>query len=128
VGVTPILVRTDELSVSMCLEISLDSALLKGKIIVWDHDSNPCVAKEMVIMEAGGAAMVLANRCLVGDVQVLPTLEVVEKEGNVVKVYVVCRKHVEPDCDDPFQRDRRRRQASARGGLVLHARAQWPHA
>jgi hypothetical protein len=112
----------------MCLEISLDPALLKGKIIVWDNDSNPCVAKEMVIMEAGGAAMVLANRCLVGDVQVLPTLEVVEKEGNVVKVYVVCRKHVEPDCDDPFQRDRRRRQASARGVLVLHARAQWPRA
>jgi subtilisin family serine protease len=84
--------RTGGLSASMCMENSLDPALLKGRIVVCDRGSSPRVAKGMVVKEAGGAAMVLANgetngEGLVGDAHVLPALAVGEKEGDAVKAY-----------------------------------------
>ncbi|KAK2630685.1 hypothetical protein QOZ80_3BG0287450 [Eleusine coracana subsp. coracana] len=84
--------RTGGLSASMCMENSIDPALVKGKIVICDRGSSPRVAKGMVVKEAGGAAMILANgeangEGLVGDAHVLPALAVGEKEGDKIKAY-----------------------------------------
>jgi hypothetical protein len=63
-----------------------------GKIVICDRGSSPRVAKGMVVKEAGGAAMVLANgeangEGLVGDAHVLPACSVGENEGDALKAY-----------------------------------------
>ncbi|KAL6596289.1 hypothetical protein ACP70R_047653 [Stipagrostis hirtigluma subsp. patula] len=85
--------RTGGLSASLCMENSIDPSLVKGKIVICDRGSSPRVAKGMVVKEAGGAAMVLANgeangEGLVGDAHVLPACSVGENEGDALKAYV----------------------------------------
>lgn len=46
---------------SFCLDGSLDSADVKGKIVFCDRGGNPTVPRGQVVKEAGGAGMVLAN-------------------------------------------------------------------
>ncbi|XP_008780995.1 subtilisin-like protease SBT1.6 [Phoenix dactylifera] len=81
------------LSASLCMENSLDPKLVKGKIVICDRGSSPRVAKGMVVKEAGGAAMILANgnsngEGLVGDAHVLPACSVGSDEGDAIKAYV----------------------------------------
>uniref|UniRef100_A0ACD5TWL5 Uncharacterized protein n=1 Tax=Avena sativa TaxID=4498 RepID=A0ACD5TWL5_AVESA len=84
--------RTGGLSASLCMENSIDPSLVAGKIVICDRGSSPRVAKGMVVKEAGGAAMVLANgeangEGLVGDAHVLPACSVGENEGDLLKAY-----------------------------------------
>ncbi|XP_062216219.1 subtilisin-like protease SBT1.6 [Phragmites australis] len=84
--------RSGGLSASLCMENSIDPSLVKGKIVICDRGSSPRVAKGMVVKEAGGAAMVLANgeangEGLVGDAHVLAACSVGEKEGDALKAY-----------------------------------------
>ncbi|KAG1361947.1 subtilisin-like protease SBT1.6 [Cocos nucifera] len=81
------------LSASLCMENSLDPKLVKGKIVICDRGSSPRVAKGMVVKDAGGAAMILANGVsnsegLVADAHVLPACAVGSDEGDAIKAYV----------------------------------------
>lgn len=84
--------RSGGLSASLCMENSIDPSLVAGKIVICDRGSSPRVAKGMVVKDAGGAAMVLANgeangEGLVGDAHVLPACSVGENEGDALKAY-----------------------------------------
>lgn len=80
------------LSASLCMENSLDSNIVKGKIVICDRGSNPRVAKGLVVKKAGGVGMILANGMsngegLVGDAHLLPACAVGADEANVIKAY-----------------------------------------
>ncbi|KAK1262503.1 Subtilisin-like protease [Acorus gramineus] len=81
------------LSASLCMENSLDPKLVKGNIVICDRGSSPRVSKGLVVKEAGGAGMILANGIsngegLVGDAHVLPACAVGSAEGDALKAYV----------------------------------------
>ncbi|KAE8690674.1 Subtilisin-like protease SBT1.7 [Hibiscus syriacus] len=85
--------KSGELSASLCMENSLDPNVVKGKIVICDRGSNPRVAKGMVVKEAGGVGMILANGAsngegLVGDAHLLPACALGSDEGDAVKKYV----------------------------------------
>ncbi|XP_052149180.1 subtilisin-like protease SBT1.6 [Oryza glaberrima] len=84
--------RSGGLSASLCMENSIDPSVVSGKIVICDRGSSPRVAKGMVVKDAGGVAMVLANGAangegLVGDAHVLPACSVGENEGDTLKAY-----------------------------------------
>ncbi|XP_047085905.1 subtilisin-like protease SBT1.6 [Lolium rigidum] len=84
--------RSGGLSASLCMENSIDPSLVAGKIVICDRGSSPRVAKGVVVKDAGGAAMVLANgeangEGLIGDAHVLPACSVGESEGDALKAY-----------------------------------------
>ncbi|KAJ6830277.1 putative subtilisin-like protease SBT1.6 [Iris pallida] len=85
--------KSSGLSASLCMENSLDPKLVMGKIVICDRGSSPRVAKGMVVKEAGGVGMVLANGIsngegLVGDAHVLPACAVGSDEGDALKSYI----------------------------------------
>ncbi|GMI88076.1 subtilisin-like serine protease 2 [Hibiscus trionum] len=85
--------KSGELSASLCMENSLDPNVVRGKIVICDRGSNPRVAKGMVVKEAGGIGMILANGAsngegLVGDAHLLPACALGSDEGDAVKKYV----------------------------------------
>lgn len=85
--------KSGGLSASLCMENSLDPKLVMGKIVICDRGSSPRVAKGLVVKEAGGVGMILANENsngegLVGDAHVLPACAVGSDEGDAVKAYV----------------------------------------
>nr|CAD1835630.1 unnamed protein product [Ananas comosus var. bracteatus] len=89
--------RTGGLSASLCMENSLDPKLVRGKIVICDRGSSPRVAKGLVVKEAGGAGMILANGAsngqgLVGDAHVLPACAVGAVEGDALKAYVAAER------------------------------------
>ncbi|XP_057525898.1 subtilisin-like protease SBT1.6 [Amaranthus tricolor] len=84
--------KTGTLSVSLCMENSLDPVEVKGKIVVCDRGSNPRVAKGVVVKKAGGVGMILANGVangegLVGDAHIIPAVSVGSNEGDLIKSY-----------------------------------------
>uniref|UniRef100_A0A0D9VRS7 Subtilisin-like protease n=1 Tax=Leersia perrieri TaxID=77586 RepID=A0A0D9VRS7_9ORYZ len=86
--------KSGGLSASLCMENSIDPSVVSGKIVICDRGSSPRVAKGMVVKDAGGVAMVLANGAangegLVGDAHVLPACSVGESEGDTLKAYAV---------------------------------------
>ncbi|KAJ0974241.1 hypothetical protein J5N97_016206 [Dioscorea zingiberensis] len=85
--------KTGGLSASLCMENSLDPKLVRGKIVICDRGSSPRVAKGLVVKEAGGVGMILANGMsngegLVGDAHMLPACAIGSDEGDAVKSYV----------------------------------------
>lgn len=85
------------LSASLCMENSLDPALIRGKIVVCDRGSNARVAKGLVVRKAGGVGMILANGVsngegLVGDAHIIPACAVGSDEGDLVKAYIASSK------------------------------------
>ena len=81
------------LAASLCMENSLDPALVKGKIVVCDRGSSPRVAKGLVVRKAGGVGMILANGIsngegLVGDAHLIPACAVGADEGDALKSYI----------------------------------------
>lgn len=85
--------KSGMLSASLCMDNSLDSRVVKGKIVICDRGSNPRVAKGVAVMKAGGVGMILANgplsgEGLVGDAHVLPACGVGADEGNAIKAYL----------------------------------------
>ncbi|KNA17675.1 hypothetical protein SOVF_077740 [Spinacia oleracea] len=84
--------KTGTLSVSLCMENSLDPKEVKGKIVICDRGSNPRVAKGVVVQKAGGVGMILANGAsngegLVGDAHLIPAVGVGSNEGDFIKSY-----------------------------------------
>ncbi|OMO92796.1 hypothetical protein COLO4_17313 [Corchorus olitorius] len=85
--------KSGVLSESLCMENSLDPNLVKGKIVICDRGSSPRVAKGLVVKQAGGVGMILANGAsngegLVGDAHLLAACALGSDEGDAVKSYV----------------------------------------
>uniref|UniRef100_A0A1D1XWS4 Subtilisin-like protease n=1 Tax=Anthurium amnicola TaxID=1678845 RepID=A0A1D1XWS4_9ARAE len=83
----------DGYSSSLCLEGSLNSGAVNGKIVVCDRGINSRAAKGEVVRKAGGVGMVLANGVfdgegLVADCHVLPAAAVGAAGGDVIRRYI----------------------------------------
>ncbi|KAK8935487.1 Subtilisin-like protease [Platanthera zijinensis] len=90
--------KSGGLSASLCMENSLDPKLVSGKIVLCDRGSSPRVAKGLVVKDAGGVGMILANGIsngegLVGDAHVLPACAVGSDEGDAVKSYIIANSN-----------------------------------
>ncbi|KAJ9132699.1 hypothetical protein P3X46_033539 [Hevea brasiliensis] len=73
--------KSGGLSTSLCMENSLDSNMVRGKIVICDQE------------KAGGVGMVLANGIsngegLVGDAHLIPACAVGSDEADAVKAYI----------------------------------------
>nr|KYP37048.1 Subtilisin-like protease [Cajanus cajan] len=82
---------------SLCLEGTLDSKLVSGKIVICDRGISPRVQKGQVVKNAGGVGMILTNTAangeeLVADCHLLPAVAIGEKEGKELKSYVLTSK------------------------------------
>ncbi|XP_050232690.1 subtilisin-like protease SBT1.5 [Mercurialis annua] len=83
----------DGYSSSLCLDGSLDSKLVKGKIVLCDRGINSRAAKGEVVKKAGGVGMILANGVfdgegLVADCHVLPATSVGANGGDEIRRYI----------------------------------------
>ncbi|KAL4178827.1 hypothetical protein AMTRI_Chr13g117130 [Amborella trichopoda] len=83
----------DGYSSSLCMENSLDPEMVRGKIVLCDRGSNARVNKGIVVKEAGGVGMILANGAgdgegLVADSHVLPAAAIGANAGDLVRSYV----------------------------------------
>ncbi|GER30234.1 subtilase family protein [Striga asiatica] len=82
---------------SLCTNGSLIPAEVKGKIVLCDRGVNARVEKGLVVKEAGGKGMVLANTAengeeLVADAHFILALQVGEKAGDGIRAYVLSQK------------------------------------
>ncbi|XP_021714988.1 subtilisin-like protease SBT1.8 [Chenopodium quinoa] len=80
-------------SSNLCMPGSLDSSLVKGKVVLCDRGVNARVEKGEVVKEAGGVGMILANTAasgeeLVADSHLLPAVAVGMKMGDEIREYV----------------------------------------
>lgn len=85
-------------SANLCMEGSLDPAIVKGKIVLCDRGISARAAKGMVVKEAGGFAMILANAVvngeeLIADSHVLPAALVGYEAGLAIKEYITQEKN-----------------------------------
>ncbi|XP_030532918.2 subtilisin-like protease SBT1.3, partial [Rhodamnia argentea] len=79
---------------SLCLEGTLNSRTVAGKIVICDRGISPRVQKGQVVKNAGGIGMILQNTPangeeLVADCHLLPAVAVGEKEGKAIKHYML---------------------------------------
>jgi subtilisin family serine protease len=79
---------------NLCMPGTLSPEKVQGKIVLCDRGTNPRVQKGLVVQEAGGAGMVLANTAangeeLVADAHLLPATAVGQKEGDSIKSYIL---------------------------------------
>ncbi|PKI73652.1 hypothetical protein CRG98_005893 [Punica granatum] len=85
-------------SSKLCVPSSLDPKLERGKVVVCDRGGNSRVEKGIVVRDAIGAGMILANTDangeeLVVDSHVLPAAAVGRKAGDVIRDYVRSSSH-----------------------------------
>ncbi|PKI71286.1 hypothetical protein CRG98_008286 [Punica granatum] len=78
---------------NLCMVGTLDSNKVAGKIVLCDRGMNSRVQKGLVVKQAGGAGMVLANTDengeeLVADAHLLPASAVGAKNGDEIRKYV----------------------------------------
>ncbi|XP_076957166.1 subtilisin-like protease SBT1.8 [Bidens hawaiensis] len=78
---------------SLCLPGSLEPDRVRGKVVLCDRGVNARVEKGMVVKEAGGVGMILANTAgsgeeLVADSHLLPALAVGRKVGDEIREYL----------------------------------------
>ncbi|WP_344610640.1 S8 family serine peptidase, partial [Dactylosporangium salmoneum] len=76
--------------VELCYPGALDSAKVKGKIVLCRRGENPRVDKSIAVRDAGGVGMVLYNpteNSLNADYHVVPTVHVDEAAGAAIKAY-----------------------------------------
>ncbi|GAB4853711.1 hypothetical protein Ancab_017903 [Ancistrocladus abbreviatus] len=78
---------------NLCLPGSLDPAWVRGKVVLCDRGTNARVEKGVVVRDAGGVGMILANTAdsgeeLVADSHLLPAVLVGMKVGNLIREYV----------------------------------------
>ncbi|KAF2287126.1 hypothetical protein GH714_038358 [Hevea brasiliensis] len=100
-------------SSNLCLPGSLEPALVRGKVVVCDRGINARVEKGVVVRDAGGIGMILANtevsgEELVADSHLLPAVSVGRKAGDMIREYV--KSHPNPTAVLSF------------GGTVLNVR------
>ncbi|XP_050388012.1 subtilisin-like protease SBT1.7 [Argentina anserina] len=79
---------------NLCMMGSLIPEKVKGKIVMCDRGVNARVQKGTVVKAAGGIGMVLSNTGangeeLVADAHLLPATAVGQKNGDVIKSYLV---------------------------------------
>ncbi|KAJ7966548.1 Subtilisin-like protease [Quillaja saponaria] len=84
---------SDSSSGNLCTTGSLIPTKVSGKIVICDRGGNPRVEKGIVVKEAGGIGMILANseyygEELVADSHALPAAAVGQKSGDAIKNYV----------------------------------------
>lgn len=77
---------------NLCMPGTLLPEKVAGKVVLCERGINARVQKGMVVKDAGGAGMVLANTAanseeLVADSHLLPATLIGEKAGNEVKAY-----------------------------------------
>ncbi|KAJ3705137.1 hypothetical protein LUZ61_008842 [Rhynchospora tenuis] len=80
-------------SASKCVNGTLDSNQVRGKIVVCDRGVNGRVEKGKVVLEAGGSGMILVNQqedasSTNADFHVLPVSHVSYADGNKIKDYI----------------------------------------
>lgn len=78
---------------NFCLDGSLDPNRVTGKIVLCDHGENGRKEKGLVVRQAGGAGMILANQPeddadLSTEYNLLPGTRVSYKSGKYIKAYV----------------------------------------
>ncbi|CBI27801.3 unnamed protein product, partial [Vitis vinifera] len=78
---------------NLCLPGSLQPAYVRGKVVICDRGINARVEKGLVVRDAGGVGMILANTAvsgeeLVADSHLLPAVAVGRKVGDVLRAYV----------------------------------------
>ncbi|PKI73648.1 hypothetical protein CRG98_005889 [Punica granatum] len=79
---------------NMCLNGTLDPAAVKGKVVLCDRGGNERVEKGLVVRNAGGIGMILANtqtsdRDLASDPHFLRAVMVGVTTGNTMRQYVM---------------------------------------
>ncbi|XP_022864958.1 subtilisin-like protease SBT1.8 [Olea europaea var. sylvestris] len=80
-------------SSNFCLEGSLDPAIVRGKVVVCDRGVIERVEKGVVVRDAGGIGMIVANTAasveeLVAHSYIIPALDVGRKAGDIIREYV----------------------------------------
>ncbi|XP_059318665.1 subtilisin-like protease SBT1.8 [Lycium ferocissimum] len=80
-------------SSNLCLRGSLDPNTVNGKVVLCDRGANDRVEKGLVVKEADGVGMILANTPetgeeLLADSHLLPAVAVGRKVGDVIREYV----------------------------------------
>ncbi|XP_047333948.1 subtilisin-like protease SBT1.8 [Impatiens glandulifera] len=100
-------------SSNLCMPGSLEPELVRGKVVLCDRGGNSRVDKGLVVKQAGGVGMILANTAasgeeLVADSHLLPAVAVGKKVGDQIREYV--RTEGKP------------RAALSFGGTVLNVR------
>ncbi|GMI91099.1 Subtilisin-like Serine protease 1.7 [Hibiscus trionum] len=78
---------------NLCMSGSLVPEKISGKIVVCDRGGSARVQKGVVVKEAGGVGMILANTDtygeeLVADAHLLPSAAVGQKTGDAIKKYI----------------------------------------
>ncbi|KAH0459119.1 hypothetical protein IEQ34_011933 [Dendrobium chrysotoxum] len=79
---------------NLCMPGTLLPEKVAGKVVLCERGINARVQKGLVVKDAGGAGMVLANTAangeeLVADAHLLPATLIGEKAGNVIKAYAI---------------------------------------
>ncbi|XP_020580207.1 subtilisin-like protease SBT1.7 [Phalaenopsis equestris] len=79
---------------NLCMPGTLLPEKVAGKVVLCERGINARVQKGMVVKDAGGAGMILANTAtnseeLVADAHLLPATLIGEKAGNAVKAYSI---------------------------------------
>jgi subtilisin family serine protease len=79
---------------NLCMPGTLSPEKVQGRIVMCDRGTNPRAQKGLVVQEAGGAGMVLVNTAangeeLVADAHLLPATAVGQKEGDLIKSYIL---------------------------------------
>ncbi|KAI4330255.1 hypothetical protein MLD38_028555 [Melastoma candidum] len=83
---------------NLCMMGTLPPEKVAGKIVLCDRGVNARVQKGLVVKQAGGAGMVLANTPtngeeLVADAHLLPAAAVSAKSGDAIKSYMFSEKN-----------------------------------
>lgn len=78
---------------NLCMDDSLDSKAVVGKIVVCDRGGSSRVQKGIAIKKVGGMGMILANTAtygeeLVADAHLIPAASLGEKAGDEIKKYI----------------------------------------
>lgn len=78
---------------TLCMTDSLDPEKVAGKIVVCDRGGNSRVQKGIVVRDAGGVGMILANTDsygeeLVADAHLIPAAAVGQTAGDAIKKYI----------------------------------------
>ncbi|KAJ4745925.1 Subtilisin-like protease [Rhynchospora pubera] len=81
-------------SSKLCLPGTLDSAQVKGKVVLCERGMNARVEKGLVVKEAGGVGMILVNQAangeeLLADSHILPAIAVGAKNADIIRNYVL---------------------------------------
>lgn len=83
---------TNQADAKLCFSGSLDPAKVKGKLVLCWRGINGRIEKGLVVLQAGGVGMILANTVaggdsLIADPHVLPATMVSYNDGNAIEKY-----------------------------------------